>query len=171
MYGDAWVERLPLPHGDAGTWATLHQMRRLAVGDSSHPLVVDAAAAAARGGGDVTGLIHQVRNWLECHTRFTYDPDGVELVRSPTAALLEIERTGALRGDCDDVATLAAGLLLALGITTRFRVIGWQRGGGFSHVLAEAWDGNRWWDLDVTRPYQLAGVAPPAREATWRIDP
>lgn len=169
MYGNPWIERIQIPTGDAGTWVTVRAMVRLAREGAEEPVVQQAAQEAARGADEPRARLYALRRWLEFHTRFTYDPGGVELVRSPTAALLEIQHTGVVRGDCDDVATLGASMALALGFVVRYRVLGWALTGPYSHVLAEAWDGRNWIDLDVTRPKQLGISAPPVREAALAV--
>lgn len=169
MYGTPWIERLHLPTGDAGTWATLRAMSRLAREGAQEPMVQDAAQGAAGGQLETRARIYALRRWLDFHTRFTHDPGEIELVRSPTAALLEIEATGVLRGDCDDVATLGASMALALGMTVRYRVLGWSRAGPYSHVLTECWDGRNWIDLDVTRPKQLGMTLPAVRESALNL--
>ena len=163
------VSRAPLPWGDAGTWFTVRTMRRLARSEAADPLVVGTAAYITQHASGVLHTTLAIRRWLAGVTVFRPDPEGIELVRSPVAALLEIREHGVLRGDCDDVAVLAAGLALACQLPVRYRVLGWTAGGHYGHVLAEVWDGHGWIDLDVTRPQQAGMMAPPVREAAITV--
>jgi transglutaminase-like putative cysteine protease len=107
-----------------------------------------------------------IRGWLAEHVRFLSDPVGVSRVaggsvevddylRDPvTEQLAQLQRTGEIRGDCDDVAMLAATLLLAAGLpAVRFRVVSFDPvpPAPFSHVFTEALTTRGWLDLDITR--------------------
>lgn len=96
-----------------------------------------------------------IRQWLGRRFCFIRDPQGVELLKDPGVLLREWEHDGCARGDCDDAAILAAAVALAAGYQVRFQVVGFRTGGPFGHVYAEAFDGRRWIDFDVTRPAQF----------------
>lgn len=105
-----------------------------------------------------------IRQWLIRRFRFVRDPEGVELLKSPSVMLQEWEHEGEASGDCDDAAILAAALAIAMGCKVRWVVLGFHRAGPFGHVYAEAWDGRKWQDFDVTRPAQF----PPGLKAQRR---
>lgn len=86
--------------------------------------------------------------------RFVPDPKGVELLKSPAVMLNEWRQSGVASGDCDDAAILSGSLALAMGLRVRWVVLGFTPTGPFRHVFAEARDGSRWVDFDVTRPAQ-----------------
>lgn len=130
-------------------------------------LVRDVAESIQQSGGGLDGFPPALYGWLARHVVEEADPYGVELVRSPEWQLHAILSKGATPGDCDDVATLAAGLALALGYETRFRVVAWA--GPFSHVWAEieAPIARRWHEMDIHRPLQA--TRPPVRELVYSI--
>lgn len=168
LWADRKLYQRPLPEGDRGTSLTVDVMRSLARRDMSSPRVWRVAEEILHGTPD--GTPARLRAWLYRHTRFYPDPPGVELVKSPDAALQEIEEEGFLSGDCDDVATLGASLALACGLPARFRLLGWDPLGPYAHVLTEVWTRDcRWADLDVTAPAQRLGAGMPARDAAVTV--
>lgn len=93
--------------------------------------------------GDYCGEILACYYWCCQNIRYMKDPVGVELVKTPAATI----RTRA--GDCDDIATLLAGMLLCLGNgRVRFKLVGFQRGGAPTHVYVEAGTPSGWITLD-----------------------
>jgi len=66
--------------------------------------------------------------------RYQRDPLTVELVKTPEATL----QTGV--GDCDDIATLLAALVLLAGSPARFVTVGFQPRKPFTHVYCEGLD-------------------------------
>jgi transglutaminase-like putative cysteine protease len=76
--------------------------------------------------------------------RYQRDPATVELVKTPRATL----ETGV--GDCDDIATLLAALILLCGSQARFVTVGFRHHGPFTHVYCEGLDPRtkRWVALD-----------------------
>lgn len=62
---------------------------------------------------------------------------------------------GYATGDCDDAAILSAALALAMGLPVRWVLLGFSPGGAYRHVYAEACQGGRWVDFDVTKPAQF----------------
>jgi len=99
--------------------------------------------------------------WVRENIRYTRDPLGVELFRTPRAAIAD----GI--GDCDDMAIMLAALLRAAGYRCRFRVVGTTEG-SYEHVYVVAGippcepseEPERWLPLDPTQP----------EEPGWEID-
>lgn len=76
--------------------------------------------------------------WLQAHHQFEPDPVDAEVIRTPDYLARLVRRDGVFRGDCDDVATLAAAIVAAWGETPALGVIGptpRERGGRFKHVF------------------------------------
>jgi transglutaminase-like putative cysteine protease len=95
----------------------------------------------------------------------------MELVKAPAVMLQEIRATpdSYAVGDCDDVATLGAAIALAMGLPVRFVLLGFELGGPFSHVYADAWSGGRWVELDTTKPAQFPPGLQTHRRATFDL--
>lgn len=92
---------------------------------------------------DFAAQLRAVFWWLKERVRFKRDTFGLEHVRDPDQLLFEIERHGITAADCDDMSTLGAAIVRALGfqpllITTA------RRPGPFEHVFFGAvlngWD-------------------------------
>lgn len=154
----------PIPSGDAGTYAVLAKMRSLARGGRISPLVRHVAASIVDG---IPGMqsrlqIVAIRNWIEDHVAFLRDPKGVETLYTPDVLLRTVLTRGHVNVDCDDVATLAASLGLAIGLRARFVVVGFHSPNApFRHVWTDlaAPGTSRWLDLDTTRPAQSLATA------------
>lgn len=160
--GAAPVRRMWIPGGDLGTFLTLGAMQQ-AVNQSLHHPDVRAAAAAASADADARNpesLWRSLRFWIASHSRFRFDPDGVELVRTPVEQLRQIRNVGVMHGDCDDAAVLAATLAKACGARVRFTVMGFFGEPYYRHVYASMLVNDRWLDFDVTRPAQSLPIKP-----------
>lgn len=98
-----------------------------------------------------------IRGWVEQHSLFQRDPHGAELIRRVREQLTDIATRGAVQGDCDDAAVLAAALGKAAGFPARFVTLGFFRPGDhYRHIYAELWDGMGWREMDVFRPAMSA---------------
>jgi transglutaminase-like putative cysteine protease len=101
-----------------------------------------------------------LRNFVLSNLQYVYDeteaksrynvshPEGVELVKSPLAVL----ESGTY--DCDCIATLLASMLMSLGITCRFAVVGFYSEavagpGAFEHVFVQGCcEDGEWFTVD-----------------------
>lgn len=148
--------------GDAATRATVAHMRRLAREGMVDPVVRSAALHAVAGidGRDAPGQAGAIREWLLSAIHFTRDPRVAELLNEPRRMLLVIDKVGVGYYDCDDVAILAAALGGAIGLASRFVVVGFlSPKAPFRHVWTElaAPSGphvGQWCEMDVTRSAQ-----------------
>lgn len=153
-----------LPNGDDGTRLTLVRMRDAVLDAVTHPLVRWYAGDCARKArpGDIAGQIAAIRQFLTHHVQFVPDPLTVEWLTPPAALLQTITDRFYTMADCDDVATLGAALGGAIGIPSRFQVLGFVHPDGpMGHVYTELFDGAQWVELDITRQAQqfpLAGM-------------
>lgn len=62
----------------------------------------------------------KIYNWLLQATRFVNDPVEKEVLATPLRMLKDVQRNGVTSGDCDELATLLAALLGAIGHRPRF---------------------------------------------------
>jgi len=141
-----------IPSGPAGTRRTLEDMRQLVAKGVTDPIVQNEAIRIVRSAGvrpfqylaEVRALFEFVRDQI----RYTRDPAGVELLRSPRVTL------ATRAGDCDDKATLLAALVRAIGNPTRvaFRAIGTDplTPGAYGHVYVVARVGGQEIAMDPT---------------------
>jgi hypothetical protein len=121
---------------DASMTDTIAAMTRLALAARRdvelRKIVTDICADLAE--GDYAGEALAINNYVKQHVRYIRDPDGVEFVQTPRRTL----DVGS--GDCDDIATLLAAMLMLAGNQVQFAVAAFATVGGrpaFSHVYVE----------------------------------
>lgn len=127
--------------------AMQQQARRAA----DHPILRHLAHTLAT---DPRGFAPALRDWLKARSIFHPDPQGVETLYTPVEQLRQLQACGTIRGDCDDVAMLAASLAKAAGKRARYVVVGFGSPGPsapFRHVFTEVADRGRWHAMDITR--------------------
>lgn len=148
---------LPLPSSDLGTFFTVATMRAMVYREFMSPVVRLTAGDIVAGlGKDGVEQSHAIRDWIDSHTEFLRDPDGVEMLHGPVWQIQHIRKHGIVRLDCDDVAMLSAALGKAVGLRARFTVLAFG-GGGYRHIFTELSPRgvNAWVDMDVTRNSQI----------------
>lgn len=69
-----------------------------------------------------------IRSWIQTNVKYFADPHGVEMVGEPLWTL----KNG---GDCDDMAALAAAMLIALGHNARMAAVKWKGRADFTHAV------------------------------------
>lgn len=118
-----------LESGDAGITTTLWAMKAMV--DDAIEQGTAVRALAARIGSSLRAVF----DYLVGHVRFLEDPRGIESVRHPDHMIREILQAGSTAGDCDDMATLGAAILRALGFQPCFIVVSARASGEFHHVF------------------------------------
>jgi len=94
--------------------------------------------------GDYTSEALACYYWVCGHIRYLRDIHKVEFLKSPRRLLA----TGT--GDCDDMATLLAAMLMSCGNEVRFVTVGFQNSSppAFSHVFLQVKTPHGWVSLD-----------------------
>lgn len=153
---------LPLSNGAAGTYETLRYMRRLADDASVDPSIITRAVQcifltpARNDWAEVSALFNMVRDSI----RYTRDVLNVETLSSPQMTLARRV------GDCDDMSTLLAALVQAVGYPSRFIAVGFHSENSFEHVYCEVFINGEWIACDPTEPFPM-GWAPPDPITTY----
>lgn len=84
--------------------------------------------------------------------KFIYQSEAIETLQYPDYMLTGLETSGLLVGDCDDISTLHAAILVAMGFQVRFVAIrSTPDDPNFDHVYIEVKHGD-WIMYDVTIP-------------------
>lgn len=150
------IERIP--SGDAGIRATVARMIQLAQSRSLTPVMRSAAVSVVRfaDGRDPLLQARLLRDWIDARCQWLADPTLAEALHDPLEVLGDIARNGIARVDCDDVATLAAALALAIGLKPRFVVAAFCPSRRFSHVWTEIRTPIGWFPIDPIRPHVSA---------------
>lgn len=148
------VETTWIGSGDSATHISLGVMRQMVDAAGQSYEVRQRAEAITRGvpSYDDAGILHRLYNFVHRRVRYRYDPEGVELVKTPAALLREIDAYGTTGGDCDDSAVLLGALLQSLGYAVRFVAVAERNGTPLHHVLLEAAVGGTWIALDPIIP-------------------
>lgn len=155
---------IPLSTGVRGTKTTLSAMERLVQSGIRDPEVVLFAQEQVRNQaeygklGEIDAILTSVRRSM----RYTPDPVGVETVKSPTFIMREIKAKGRAAMDCDDASVLAATLIRAVGVPTRFKVIK-DSPTEYTHVYLEALVDGSWVKVDPIAREMSLGHAPEGR--------
>jgi transglutaminase-like putative cysteine protease len=144
-----------IPDGDAGTFATLRRMARVANQAQVDPLTVSTAHTIVLPctPRNTVCYAQRIRAWLAARFQFVPDALDVDTAREPHYLLEQLNRQGVMTGDCDDAAVIAAALGKAIGLPARFQVLRFaSQDNAFAHVYAELDTGQGWLDMDVTKP-------------------
>jgi transglutaminase-like putative cysteine protease len=135
-----------LPEGAQGTRTTLQIMSAYVKQFKANARVRNLALSIVEhlAPKDWAGEVRVMHEWVRDQIRYVADIHGVETVQTPLATL-DIGQ-----GDCDDMSSLLASLLEAIGHPSRFFAIG-DAPGTFKHVLVQTPVGGRWIGLDPTQ--------------------
>lgn len=108
--------------------------------------------------------VRAVFEYVRSNIRYTQDINGVETLQTPVATI------AVGYGDCDDMCTLLAALLEAIGHPTAFMAVG-REAGEYEHVyvITKIGDNDDWISLDPTED-EVMGWQPPDMTVFMRID-
>jgi hypothetical protein len=86
--------------------------------------------------------------WVVNHMTYLADPDGGELVQTPTILLDQIAAKGRAYGDCDDHVVLLGSMLVSIGVPARVAGVKLFGSPHFNHVVIEVPSNGGWKVLD-----------------------
>lgn len=177
------VQYVRIPHGEAGTRATLKIMKQVVLGPWGHrnPEVVELARQVVShvspgAEKDYRAMVQAIFEFMRTNMNYRLDPAGLEYVPTPWYSLLVSGED-----DCDGFSVSAVALGMALGLKGGFRTV---KGDGdrpdqWSHVYAVIGIPERgkivWLTVDGTQKEAFVGWDPPEGKLygmkTWVIDP
>lgn len=143
-YGKNWqTTTYSISQGPLGTLQTLEAMRQLALMDSQSPQIQSLARS-------IFSPI-ALDDWLRQIWIPAPDPPGIEFIVAPERRLA----FNHFSGDCDDAATLAAALLVAMNWSADLVAIRIHGQPEYSHVFARTYLDDFPFDIDpiVAKPY------------------
>lgn len=117
------------------------------------PVVLDSAKMVIRsaGGKNREEQARHIAGWVSQSIRFVRDPYGIETIHTPRYMLDRIKTQGMFEADCDDYAVLSAALAKAVGLRTKFVIMGFlSKGAPWSHVYTMAETPRGWYPFDVS---------------------
>lgn len=149
--------RGPIPDDEKGIEEEVDQMVAYVLHFRADPLIVEVARWIVEKCRERDKKCEAVTiyKWVCKHTRFVDDPHGVEVISTPHKMVREIMakinngrvKIKKISGDCDELSTLLASLLTAIGIVPRFR-FGGNKQQGVHHVWVQANIDGKWLDMD-----------------------
>ena len=75
-----------------------------------------------------------IGDYVKRKVRYVRDPDDIEQLQDPLTMIDQLKR-GVAQGDCDDIATLIATLLLSVGHRPEYRAVRYRSyGGPYNHI-------------------------------------
>lgn len=114
--------------------------------------------------------LRKLYQYMVDSVRFKRDTHGIEHIRRPEQLVHEIETHGMTAADCDDLATLAAAIGMALGMRMGFAVDGSRRSGPLEHVYPVAWLGGQWVPMDAQHRVGFGRWPEAARRKIWAVE-
>lgn len=167
------VATFQLSDGDAGILERLHAMRAIARDAALYGHRTQALAnliVSNAPNRNVPRQLHALYGIMQRTIRFKPDPLGAEYIRTPEAILEDIQRNGSAAVDCDEISTLTAATLGAMGLGAAFAVVG--RGATFTHVLPVAIVGGQAIPMDAQERAGLGNWPPRIqRKHLFRVFP
>ena len=144
-----------IPHGEAGTLATLEIMARVVRESRIDARLRDTALCiiAHVPSKNTWQEAEAVQEWIRDNIRYTSDVWDVETLQDPITLLQS------RNGDCDDMSTLAATLLNCIGVECRFIAVAFNFE-EYSHVLPQARIGGKWVTVETTENVTLGWYPP-----------
>jgi len=119
-------------------------MRRVAHARALDPNVRQKAVSILNAynvkSNDYVNEAYAIGDWVKTHIPYVKDAANAEQLFDPVM-LLDQERRGEARGDCDDMSMLIATLLLSIGHNPYFRAIRYSNNSGpYSHIYVVCYE-------------------------------
>jgi transglutaminase-like putative cysteine protease len=153
--------RQAIPDDDRGIDFEISRMIDFVRHFEGHPIFIDLsreiAVVANCKPRDQRCQANAIYTWVCDNTYFVEDPVGIEALSTPIKMLNEIAAGphSLAKGDCDDLSTLLATMLGAIGIPPRFR-FGGNKEEGIHHVWVQALvNQDRWVDMDPSLCWKM----------------
>lgn len=152
------IARLSIPHGEAGTEATVQVMRAM-IEDGKRDQVVRQLAERILRRYNVpryryVAELASLHDWVRRNVRYTKDPHEVEYIQTPRR-LLQTRM-----GDCDDMAVLLGSLSEVVGHPVGIKVVSRDLNRNFHHVYPVAEIDGHEYGLDASVPFPFGYQSP-----------
>ncbi len=149
------AHQIPLTDRETDAVQILRFMESVRRRREVEPYIRECATRILRGVPDHDQQAQAARllDFVKTKVIYVLDPVGTEYITDPVIMLRDIRRRGEARGDCDDHALLLASLLGSVGVEARCAAVKLkdQLPEGedyYNHVIAQAYIGGEWIDLD-----------------------
>lgn len=141
------IKKHKFPNGKRGNFATVNFIKKVAREYSGHPIVRKLAVNILNSyQTDSHNHIDEAKaigDFVKRKIKYVKDPHGIEYIQAPDMMIRNMSEVGGSRGDCDDMVTLCASLLLSVGIQP-YLVICRYKGhvGSFQHIYVCVYEHN-----------------------------
>ncbi len=141
----------PIAEGTDGIRQIVQHLQGMKNYYGSLPTVRNAAIAIAGSqiNNDQVGQISRLTEYVRRAMIYQADPWNSEFTQTPDVLLLQINRLGYARGDCDDHVLLFASLAEALGIYAEIVGVIAPPGSTWNHVIVTAYPNDQPVDIDL----------------------
>lgn len=141
------IQSTNAPDGIRGNLSTIELIQKIARKEAGDPLVRRIA----------NNILHYhnipshsyleearvIGQWVQENVRYVRDADGIEQLTSPNMMLRNMTELGYMTGDCDDMTTLLAALLLSIGCRPTLRCVRYQATSGhYNHIYVVVYEQN-----------------------------
>jgi hypothetical protein len=113
------IKKLQFPNGKRGNYETVSFIKKVAREYSGHPVIrklaINILNSYNTDSHNHLDEAYAIGDFVKKNIKYVKDPHSIEYIQCPEMMVRHIEQ-GIARGDCDDMVTLAATLLLAIGI-------------------------------------------------------
>lgn len=137
------------PDGKAGNLQTILRMQAAARAAAASPLIRELALNILASAGVRSSFYADealaIGQFVKLYVRYVRDPSGIEYLQSPVMMIQQMRTAGGSQGDCDDMATLTAALLLSVGHEPFFRAVRYQgnNSSNYNHIYVVDYEKNR----------------------------
>jgi len=148
MSTSAWI---PIAEGEAGIRQIVNRLQRMKDYYGALPAIRAAALAIAgtRVNNDQQGHVDRLAEYVRRGVVYQADPYNAEFTQTPDVLLLQINRRGFARGDCDDHVLLFASLAESLGVFTDIVGVVAPGGSTWNHVIVIAYPNEQPQQIDL----------------------
>lgn len=131
-------------NGDRGIIQTVKLIKALVEQYKKDIRIRELAGSIVRPFRSNKNKIKAIFKWIKKNIKYVRDIDGIETLHTP----YKILRQG--YGDCDDLATLSASLLKAVGYKVFYVVTSNRQDKRFNHIFLKVSDGRKKYNFDAT---------------------
>jgi transglutaminase-like putative cysteine protease len=137
--------------GPQGTFETMQHAREMVIAAQLDPIVRSTALRIRNASMSSTTLDFGKAVWRWVRRRVWLVDEPVELIQPPEWLLHQLDSGHSqVDGDCDDIATLAAALIVALGIPVQFVAVKPAGVAAYMHLFIEMGYAGQWYIVDPT---------------------
>jgi len=154
MLNDLQIKHIDIGNGDEAVFNTVRIMSEVINESSANYKVRKFAESILEdkytGTFNESNIVNIIYNYLLKNTKYLYDINGVELIKSPLLIIDEIEAGHTPLLDCDDYTVFSLSLLKSIGFNVAIRIIATNGTKEYDHVYGLVKIKGEWLPIDCT---------------------